>query len=49
MGVEVAKCSCGRSPTGNCIGWHKLSEAEYQLRKQAYEEAKKDRKDGRNV
>tara|TARA_Y100000588_G_C13398401_1_gene562182 strand:- start:24 stop:134 length:111 start_codon:yes stop_codon:yes gene_type:complete len=23
-------CACGRSPTGQCIGWHKLSEEEYQ-------------------
>ena len=24
------ECGCGRSPTGKCIGWHKLSEEEYQ-------------------
>ena len=24
------ECSCGRSPTGKCIGWHALSEEEYQ-------------------
>ena len=23
-------CTCGRSPTGYCIGWHKLTEEEYQ-------------------
>tara|TARA_B100001750_G_C14896903_1_gene297913 strand:+ start:383 stop:502 length:120 start_codon:yes stop_codon:yes gene_type:complete len=23
-------CACGRSPTGQCIGWHNLSEEEYQ-------------------
>ena len=23
-------CGCGRSPTGQCIGWHGLSEEEYQ-------------------
>ncbi len=23
-------CSCGRSPTGKCIGWHRLTEEEYQ-------------------
>ena len=23
-------CGCGRSPTGNCIGWHKLTKEEYQ-------------------
>ena len=20
------ECGCGRSPTGKCVGWHKLSE-----------------------
>jgi hypothetical protein len=23
-------CGCGRSPTGNCIGWHSLEENEYR-------------------
>ena len=23
-------CTCGRSPTGNCIGWHKLTEENYK-------------------
>ena len=23
---NFAKCGCGRSPTGMCIGWHSLSE-----------------------
>ena len=23
-------CGCGRSPTGKCIGWHALTEEEYQ-------------------
>lgn len=25
-------CGCGRSPTGFCIGWHALSEDEFQKR-----------------
>jgi len=24
------ECPCGRSPTGKCIGWHGLSESDYQ-------------------
>ena len=28
--TKVPTCGCGRSPTGNCIGWHALSETEYQ-------------------
>ena len=26
----MADCGCGRSTTGQCIGWHNLSEEEYQ-------------------
>jgi hypothetical protein len=37
------ECGCGRSPTGKCIGWHALSEEEYQnkLNKLKVEEAGK--------
>ena len=31
------KCGCGRSPTGQCIGWHALSEEDYLKRKKAFE------------
>ena len=27
---EMAKCGCGRSPTGQCIGWHKLTEDQFK-------------------
>ncbi len=30
-------CTCGRSPTGKCVGWHKLSEEDYQNKKIAWE------------
>ena len=40
---EAPKCGCGRSPTGNCIGWHALSEEGYQDKKAQYE-AKKAKK-----
>ena len=33
-------CGCGRSPTGECIGWHNLSEEEYKEKLKAYEESK---------
>ena len=26
------ECSCGRSPTGNCVGWHALSEEDFQVK-----------------
>jgi hypothetical protein len=28
--TENVECKCGRSPTGFCIGWHALTEEEYQ-------------------
>lgn len=35
---EIGKCGCGRSPTGKCIGWHGLSEDEFQQRLAEYKE-----------
>ena len=26
----MADCGCGRSPTGKCMGWHALTEEQYQ-------------------
>lgn len=26
---DIGKCGCGRSPTGKCIGWHGLTEEQY--------------------
>jgi len=26
---ENGTCGCGRSPTGDCVGWHTLTEEEY--------------------
>ena len=34
-------CGCGRSPTGNCIGWHNLSEEEYKKKLEALTEKQK--------
>lgn len=31
-------CGCGRSPTGDCIGWHSLSEDMYQQKLREYKE-----------
>jgi hypothetical protein len=30
--ADPNNCECGRSPTGHCIGWHRLDEAAYQVR-----------------
>ena len=32
------ECGCGRSPTGKCIGWHNLSEEEYQEKLKEYKD-----------
>lgn len=32
----MAACGCGRSPTGKCIGWHGLTESEYQKKLAEY-------------
>jgi len=34
---EAKPCGCGRSPNGNCVGWHSLTEEQYQEKKAAYE------------
>lgn len=34
---KTGTCGCGRSPTGNCIGWHALTESEYHDKRSAWE------------
>jgi hypothetical protein len=39
-------CGCGRSPTGKCVGWHSLTEEQYQQKlaewdKEQFEKAQK--------
>ena len=34
-------CGCGRSPTVKCIGWHKLTEEEFQKKLEEYNENNK--------
>ena len=40
----MSACQCGRSPTKLCIGWHNLTEEEYQKRKKQYEELDEEKK-----
>jgi hypothetical protein len=35
---EFGSCGCGRSPTGKCIGWHRLSEEEFREQLAIYED-----------
>ena len=38
---DKKSCPCGRSPTGSCIGWHRLTEAQYQEKLKEYNKNKK--------
>jgi len=40
--MKQGTCGCGRSPTGNCCGWHALTEDQFQQRKELYETGKVD-------
>jgi hypothetical protein len=34
--AEFGSCGCGRSPTGKCIGWHGLTELDFQAKLEQY-------------
>ena len=34
---KIGSCGCGRSPTGDCIGWHGLTEEDYRIKLAEYE------------
>ena len=38
-------CNCGRSPTGKCVGWHKLDEGHYLEKKAAWDAKQAAKKD----
>ena len=40
-------CGCGRSPTGKCLGWHALTEEQYLVKLNEYNQrqALKEKKD----
>ena len=38
--IAMSACTCGRSPTDNCVGWHNLTEDKYLEKKAAYEARK---------
>jgi hypothetical protein len=39
--MKQGTCGCGRSPTGDCIGWHGLSEEQFQKQLAEYQQANK--------
>jgi len=42
--MKKGTCGCGRSPTGDCIGWHSLTQEQFQRAQAAWleEEFRKD-------
>lgn len=40
--TDTYKCGCGRSPTGQCIGWHGLTDEEYKQRLEQYQKEQKE-------
>jgi hypothetical protein len=34
---KIGTCGCGRSPTGDCIGWHGLSEEMFREKLAEYD------------
>ena len=36
--MKKSTCGCGRSPTGDCCGWHGLSEEQFQEELAKYRE-----------
>jgi hypothetical protein len=44
----MADCGCGRSPTGQCIVWHNLSEEEYQQKLKEHQEKEAENNSGAN-
>lgn len=43
---KTGTCGCGRSPTGNCCGWHSLTEARYQEELKKYLEKNREQNKG---
>jgi len=35
---KIGSCGCGRSPTGDCIGWHGLTTEQYEVELAKYKE-----------
>ena len=35
--MKKGTCGCGRSPTGDCCGWHGLTESDFQTKLAEYQ------------
>jgi hypothetical protein len=40
--MKKGTCGCGRSPTGNCIGWHGLTEQGFKEALEKYKTLQED-------
>jgi len=40
--MKTGTCGCGRSPTGDCIGWHSLTEEAFQAELEKYKQLNED-------
>ena len=47
-GKKIGTCGCGRSPTGDCCGWHGLTEDQYKAALEKYMTNEQDTK-GKSV
>ncbi len=45
--MKTGTCGCGRSPTGDCIGWHSLTESAYQVALTTWQAAQKEKESDR--
>ena len=43
--MKKGTCGCGRSPTGDCIGWHSLTEEAYKIAQTTWEAAQKEKEE----
>lgn len=41
--MKSGTCGCGRSPTGDCIGWHNLTEEQFRDELELWTENQKDK------
>ncbi len=45
--MKTGTCGCGRSPTGNCMGWHSLTEEAYKVARVTWEAAQKEKEEAK--
>ena len=41
--AKTGTCGCSRSPTGDCIGWHSLSEQAFQQKLSEWQQQNADK------